>query len=84
MSFWFSFHCRPAGHTCVEVRGALYVCGGCNDSSNMKPAEGGAELSDVWRLDLTAPHAELAWQRVSPPGSAPPAAQLVEYAVFPV
>lgn len=59
------------GHSCVEIGGALYLSGGCTDSSNMKPGEGGEELSDIWRLDLTTPHADLAWHRVSHPSSAP-------------
>eukprot|EP00900_Chrysochromulina_parva_P008206 jgi/Chrpa1/17387/Chrysochromulina_OHIO_Genome00021549-RA len=53
------------------VNGRLYVCGGCTDTSNMKPGEGGQELSDVWLLDTTKPSGELAWVRISPPGVAP-------------
>ena len=63
--------CPRIGHSCTEVNGRLYVCGGCTDTSNMKPGEGGQELSDVWLLDTTRPSGELAWVRISPPGVAP-------------
>ena len=62
------------GHTCVELRGALYISGGCTDSSNMKPGEGGEELDDIWRVDLAAPQVDVVWECVSMPGRAPPRA----------
>ena len=45
--------------------GPLIVAGGCTDSSNMKPGEGGEELSDVWVLDTRIESADLTWSCVS-------------------
>ena len=46
--------CARLGHTCTALGGQIYVAGGCTDSSNMKPGEGGEELNDVWLLDTRA------------------------------
>ena len=66
--------CARLGHSGTAVGGRLFISGGCTDSSNMKPNEGGEELSDVWLLDLRRPSAELAWACVSLPYQAPPGA----------
>ena len=60
------------GHSCVALGGQLFVSGGCTDSSNMKPGEGGEELSDVWVLDTRIESADLTWSCVSMPNHAPP------------
>ena len=66
--------CARIGHTCVEAGGRLYVCGGCTDTSNMKPGEGGLELGDICELDTRLPTGELAWTTVGLPTAAPPGA----------
>ena len=66
--------CARLGHSGTVVGGRLFISGGCTDSSNMKPNEGGEELSDVWLLDLRRPSAELVWACVSLPNQAPPGA----------
>ena len=73
---WDDFELTPApcarlGHTTSEVGGRLFVCGGCSDSSNMKPGEGGDEFNDVWLLDTREASGDLTWSCVSPLGRAP-------------
>ncbi len=76
--------CARLGHSAVHIRGKLYVSGGCTDASNMKPGEGGDELSDVWMLDLSLPQEDLVWQCVSAPGRAPAGALQRCHAAAPV
>jgi hypothetical protein len=63
--------CARLGHSAVLLGGSLFISGGCTDDSNMKPGEGGDELSDVWVLDLRVASADLVWSCVSPLGAAP-------------
>lgn len=54
------------GHSCVNIDAKMFICGGCNATSNYKPmaGDGSKDFQDMHFIDLSVHQDELCWTKV--------------------